>query len=202
MLAIVFDAHAFQNDQTVTDTGSNPRRRIKMNRIVACPRQPKNRPPAVVACGRRSVVASGNPGILPNLSPRSALVAKTQGHWKIRTRNHAGKNRDGPIDGGLEWVPGTFSEHTIDNPYGQQGPKPEESSCWVEAPRTCSACTDDSSPIFSPARHRKVSGRAFDDSDGLALFLPDLRGGSHDFLHIHRVRSCASEQLRCTRAAG
>ncbi|MCY3875091.1 MAG: hypothetical protein OXF88_12465, partial [Rhodobacteraceae bacterium] len=81
----------------------------------------------------------------------------TQGHWNIRTRNHAGKNRDGTIDGGLEWVPGTLFEYTIDNPDGQQGLKPEESSCWGEAPRTCSARTDDSSPIFSPARRRNVS---------------------------------------------
>ena len=44
-----------------------------------------------VACGGQSVAASGNPGMLPDPSPGSALVAVTHDWRQVRARNRAGK---------------------------------------------------------------------------------------------------------------
>ena len=51
VLAIVFNAIAFPNNQTESGTGPNPRRHIRMNRVVACPMQPKIRVLAAVVAG-------------------------------------------------------------------------------------------------------------------------------------------------------
>ncbi len=155
MLAIVFDSHAFPNSQSVSDTGSNSRRNVKMNRVVACPRQPKSRALTVVACGRRLVVASGNPGILPKPSPRSALVAVTQGHWKIRARTQGktGIERSMTVWNGCQ----VRSPSTPLMSRAVSSASSQVSSRSGEELRTCSVCTEDSSPNFSRFSRRNVS---------------------------------------------